>query len=140
MYWYILGITGIGTWFDIREQKIPVLFLALAAVGVIPIALWKETLPIASRICGLILGLAFLGIAHITGEAIGKADAALIMLVGAGIGFSDLCIVLLLSFAALLMTAMVLIIVKKAGRKSRVPFYPFMAIGEMAFAAIVFFQ
>ncbi len=137
MYWYLVGVTGVGTYFDLREKNIPVVFLLLSAIGVIPLAVWKANIPILSRAFGLAVGLFFFGVGYITKEAIGKADAALITIIGAGIGFSDLCAVLLLSFGVLVLVALVLITVKHTGRKARIPFYPFVAAGELALAVLV---
>ena len=139
MYWYLVGITGVGTYFDVREKSIPLVFLVLSFVGVIPLAVWEANVPVLSRVFGMTVGLMFFAIGLITREAIGKADSVLIATAGAAIGFGDLCIVLLLSFAGLVLFALILITIKHSGRKTRIPFYPFMAVGELAFAALVKF-
>lgn len=137
MYGYILLVTFVGSVMDIRRKSIPVWYLCVAAVGIIPIAVWKPDLPLSARLFGGAAGLLFFGIALVSHEAVGKGDAAIIGIVGTALGFSSLCVILCISFLILAIFSLGYIVIRRVGRKARVPFYPFLGAGELLLMLLI---
>ena len=135
--WYIFGVTVAGCVPDIRRKSIHVVFFIVAVAGIPVLSFWDRSVPIEARVFGILAGLLFLGLSFLTKEAIGRGDALMIILTGAAIGFSATAAVLCLSFLLLSFTSLVLVVVKKLGRKARIPFFPFLAAGELSLALLV---
>ncbi len=87
------------------------------------------TVSLQSRIGGGAFGLLLLVFAFFSKEAIGKGDAILLCVCGVAFGLYET--VTSCFFAALYagVFAVVLLLRKKAGRKSRIPFLPFLLLG-----------
>lgn len=139
MYWYITGMTVLGSITDIRKKTVSISFLLIVATGVIPIAIWERNVPLPARGFGLLLGAVFYLISIVTAEAVGKGDSVMIGICGAAIGFSATCMVLCVGLLFSSVVSLFLLCIKKAGRKTRIPFYPFLAIGELVTALMVLF-
>ena len=136
MYWYILLATSALSISDIRRKSVPVWSLAFMAAGAVFLALWERNVPFAARVFGIITGLVFLLISVLSKEAFGKGDAIVIIIIGAALGFSALGTLLCIGFFFSALGALVLLVMKKRGRKDRIPFLPFLAAGEMMFAVL----
>lgn len=137
MFWYITGMTVWGSISDIRKKAVSISFLLIAAAGVIPIALWERNVPLSARIFGLLLGGIFYLISIVSKEAVGKGDAVMIGICGAAVGFSATCMVLCTALLLSSVVSLALLCLRKAGRKTRIPFYPFLAAGELITALMV---
>ena len=137
MYWYIAGITAAGSIVDIRKKSIPVRFLIGAAAGVIPIALYERNIPAVARVFGISVGVLFLAVSFLSKEAVGRGDALIIGITGGALGFSALSVILCISFFLLSLISLGLLVIKRLGRKDRIPFFPFLAAGEFVLAGIL---
>lgn len=137
MYWYIVGMTVWGSISDIRRKSVSVLFLAVCATGVIPIAFWEKNVSLSARLFGVLLGGIFLLISRLTKEAIGKGDAAMIGICGGAVGFAVTATILCAGLMLSSVFSLGLLCFRKAGRKTRIPFFPFLAAGEGVFALLV---
>lgn len=134
MFWYITGMTIWGSISDIRAKSVSILFLVIAGAGVIPIAIWERNVPLSARLFGIALGGVFLLIGFMTKEAVGKGDAAMIGICGAALGLSSAVMILCVGLMFSSIVSLLLLCLKKAGRKSRIPFFPFLAMGELTTA------
>ena len=139
MYWYIIGMTVLGSISDIRRKSVSLLYLLIAAAGVIPIALWERNVPLPARIMGILLGAVFFLVSFLTREAVGRGDAAMIGICGAAMGFSATVMMLCIGLVFSSIVSLALLCFRKAGRKTRIPFYPFLALGELSAAFLVLF-
>ena len=137
MFWYITGMTIWGSVSDIRKKTVSLLFLLLTGAGVIPIAVWERNIPFAARLFGIALGGVFFLIGFLTKEAVGKGDAAMIGICGAALGLSATVMVLCIGLVFASIVSLLLLCLGKAGRKSRIPFFPFLAMGELTTALFV---
>lgn len=137
MYWYMLAVTIAGSITDIRKRTVHVVFFAVVAAGIAALMFWDRSIPAEARLFGILTGLLFLGLSFITKESVGRGDAVMIMLTGAALGFPATAAVLCIGFLLLSLISLVLVVVKKYGRKERIPFFPFLAAGELVLAVLV---
>lgn len=98
---------------------------------------WFGTVSWQSRIGGAMMGVVLLVFAYFSREAIGIADGVIILVSGVAFGLYET--VVLCFMAALYAGAVsgVLLLVKKAGRKTRIPFLPFLLLGYVTMRAIM---
>lgn len=116
------------------EIKKSVLFVA-AAVLLAAGSAGDAMLP--SRLGGGALGVLLLFFCRFSKEAMGMADGILILVCGVAFGLYETAA--LCFFAALYagIFSAVLLITHKAGRKSRIPFLPFLLLGYVTMALIL---
>lgn len=114
---------------DLKTKQVSMLTITLfAAVGALFQLIWGM-LDSWQWLAGCLMGIGIVGIGWITREAIGYGDGLSAAVLGIWLGIFTAAWIL---FLALLMSAgvsAVLITVKKAGRKYRIPFLPFMLLG-----------
>lgn len=130
-------IVGWITWvvaalFDVRTKKIPVPMIS-AAAGCSALAgvlfLRNGTCTPQELAASLVPGMVLLLVALLSGEAIGYGDGLLLLATGPLFGWQKM---LLCIPAALLLTtiaSVLLLVMKKADRKTKIPFVPFLAAG-----------
>ena len=101
----------------------------LIASGILLIAGYFGTVGWQSRVGGLAVGSVLLMFGYFSKEAIGIADGVMITVCGVAFGIYET--VALCFFAALYaaVVSLVLLLLKKVGRKSRIPFLPFLLLG-----------
>lgn len=117
---------------DIRQKKINVL---LCVIGTIPgiifsLIIGKET--ITAVLFSLIAGGILLIISIFTRGEIGVGDGPAVIFAGSVLGIKNIITVLLISFTLAAIYSLLLLILKKANRKSRIPFMPFLFSGSVA--------
>lgn len=90
-----------------------------------------------SRAGGAAFGAVLFAFSYFSGEAFGVADGLVIFACGVAFGLQE--IVSLCFFASLYagVCSMVLLLTRKAGRKSRIPFLPFFLLGYVTIRLIV---
>ena len=76
---------------------------------------------------GALVGTGLWLIAVITREAIGKGDALAVLFTGMGTGAPETLLVLTIALAGAALAGAVLLIMRRADKKSRIPFIPFIA-------------
>lgn len=143
--WFIFLISllvALAT-YDIRTMELPILWIGIGIAGVVlyDIALATVTKapwlvlhsPLVVSLLGS-LGLAgfFWAIVSLSHETwMGMGDVWLAAFVGACIGFSSILLTVTLSFTLGALVSIVLLLSKKKGMKSQVPFAPFLAGGTL---------
>lgn len=122
---------------DIRFRKMPVWLLVVGGIAGTGYQIWKwvkgDLVSIVLIGVGAIVGILFLGVSKITGQALGYGDGIIILILGICLGFWDLSIVLMIAFFIASVMAIALIVVKKGKRKRTMPFVPFLCIGYIVF-------
>lgn len=116
----------ISSWTDIKRKMISGVVLWIFSVLGILLNLIFRCNSVLSVIGGIMVGIITIGISRLTKGEIGLGDGLLLCVTGLFVGFY---INLELFFIALFMAAVwgiVLIVLRKAGRKTEVPFVPFM--------------
>ena len=122
---------------DIRFRKMPVWLLVVGGIAGTGYQIWKwvkgDLVSIVLIGVGAIVGILFLGVSKITGQALGYGDGIIILILGICLGFWDLSIVLMIAFFIASVMAIALIVVKKGKKKRTMPFVPFLCIGYIVF-------
>jgi len=84
----------------------------------------------------LLPGIILYLIALLTKESIGKGDAIVLMFIGSVSGFNLELEALFISLILSGVLSLILLVLKKATRKTELPFVPFLSIGVLAGAII----
>lgn len=122
------GYLGVLAVMDIRNKRLNFLFLVS---GFIPAAAgWfcrsgRHPLLLAA---GGGVGLAFLLVSRVTGEAFGYGDSLLILIAGCFLGFWGVLSLLAAAFLLAAGFSAIMLIRKRFSRKSAFPFVPFLMI------------
>ena len=145
LYLIILSI------YDIRTQKIPVMWLAAGSVAAFGTIVWEisDVLEISGNwqelwptlwkelgqelLIGWLPGLVLLGACIVTGR-VGSADGWVLLIVGSMIGSGQMMAAFGCSMILIAVMAGVLLLLKKAGKNDRLPYLPFLT------AAVVLVQ
>lgn len=120
---------------DKRSMKIKRTALAVAA-GLLLFAGSFGRVGIESRLGGAAFGVIMLLFCHFSQEALGMADGIVIFVCGIAFGLQET--VALCFFGAWYagMYSAVLLVTHRAGRKSRIPFLPFLLLGYVTMALL----
>ena len=86
---------------------------------------------IVSVAAGMAVGAGLLAISFLTGEAVGSGDALLLFVTGSFLGGCKNILLLLTAWTISGIWSGVLLIARKAGRKNRIPFAPFLLAAYM---------
>lgn len=123
--WILLVL---GSILDIKYKALPSWFLVaggvLAVIGAVvlkPVGLWEMA-------GGLLLGVLLFVVSLLTRGALGKGDGIFIGIVGLNLGFSTIFSVFMGALLLAAFLAVLLLIVKKANRKTAFPFLPFLGV------------
>jgi leader peptidase (prepilin peptidase) / N-methyltransferase len=134
-----VGLVGLS-WIDLRTKRLPrQIIYVTAAIGVPLLCLAALVRHEPRRIWMMLLGagiaLAFMGIVYLASRGgMGDGDVRLSPLLGAYLGWLNPGIVgvgLFLGFFAGAVVGVALMAVGRAGRKTAVPFGPFLALGTV---------
>ena len=124
----------IAAFFDLKKRGIPKKYLL--AWGVLEISylvfivIWEKNVSfLIEGVVGLIPGVLCILISYISKEQMGYGDGCIILLIGFLQGWKIASTSFSLALFLLSIVAAVLLIVKKATRKTRVPFVPFLFMG-----------
>ena len=115
---------------DIRSREIPMgRNLLFGAAGFLwSVMTGKTAVDIA---VGMAVGILLLGISVLTGEAVGRGDALLLVMTGSFLGGRQNAMLLLTAWVASGIWSGILLSLRKAGRRSRIPFVPFLLLAYM---------
>lgn len=96
----------------------------MAVISVI----WGRELSVGEYLAGGALGACFIALSKISRE-IGMGDGILLVILGLMLGLRRLIGVLFLALVLCALMAAVLCLMGRAGKRSRLPFVPFLLIG-----------
>jgi len=128
---FLLLLTG----HDIRYKTIPVIPVIVMGGMLLTYRVWNGT-GWMELIGGCLPGGIFLLISLLTREKIGSGDGLVLLALGCGFAIEEVVgiVGMALFFAAIV--AIVLLVVKKASRKTEIPFVPFLFLGFLVTAAV----
>ena len=134
---------GWNTLADLRGRQIS--FLSVILYGAIGIAMLfgsagKELLLFQSgniyvHVAGAVFGLLLLVLSFGTGGAIGAGDALVAIVLGWYLGIYRTLLLFLLAFLLAGLLGSLLLVIKRAGRKSRLPMQPFILLAYVVLLA-----
>lgn len=127
----LLGTLGVLSRADIRTRELPVLYLILSGMLGTGIYIWKQPFSVWSLLGGMGVGVSLLMCSVFSRESIGKGDGYLFCVTGIFLGFRENLILLIISLMMCAVGALVLLTVKRCGRKFQMPFIPFVLAADV---------
>lgn len=119
----MLGSLLVLSVIDLRTGKIPVLPVALLGMAVLGYRGWNGA-PVLDIAAGVIPGVVLLLVARVTKESIGYGDGIVLLVLGVFCGAVKTVAILGMSLMIAAVLSMILLVLKKAGRKTALPFIP----------------
>ena len=116
---------------DFKQKKIPVLPVAAMGVLLLLFRLWNGV-ELRELATGLLPGAGLLLFARLSREAVGTGDGLVLLALGMGYGAEEILVMLFVALCLAAGLSVVLLVSKRAGRKSEIPFLPFLFFGWMA--------
>ena len=121
--WVMLGVLAGFAVYDMKTKTIPVAAVAVAAMGVVLYRFFMGT-GIGTLTAGLIPGVLLLILAFATKESIGMGDGLVLCMLGMFGGWRQCLAVLGTALMLSAGLAIVLLVCRRAGRKTELPFLP----------------
>ena len=116
---------------DFKQKKIPVLPVAAMGVLLLLFRLWNGV-ELRELATSLLPGAGLLLFARLSREAVGTGDGLVLLALGMGYGAEEILVMLFVALCLAAGLSVVLLVSKRAGRKSEIPFLPFLFFGWMA--------
>lgn len=122
---------GLGTYFDIKDQEIPLTFLLVfGGLGIIYNVVWKyQTLQ--NVLIGICIGGLFLFVGWLTQEAIGYGDGLGLVILGLFEGWQGMIPIVFGAFLLSGVYGIWRLIGLQKSRNDVMPFFPFLLIARM---------
>lgn len=124
----ILFFLAIGSWYDIKEQKIPLFLFLGAGISVIIILLlqgntqWQQVLP------GMLPGVALCFVGMLTVDTIGCGDGMALLILGSLLGVGTCIWIICISMTLTSLFLFIRIAVYKKSKTEKVAYFPFLLI------------
>ncbi len=115
----------------ISRSQLLLASVILLVVGQLDEVTWQ------SRLGGAMVGVVLLLFGYFSKEAIGIADGAVILVCGVAFGLYKTVGMTFFAACYAGVCSMVLLLLKKVGKKSRIPFLPFLLLGYLTMRILV---
>ncbi len=130
--WVMLAVLAGFAVYDVKTKTIPVVAVAVAAAGVLLYRLCAG-FHVAELAVGLVPGALVLLLAIVTKESIGIGDGLMLCVLGMFCGWRQCLAVFGMALVLSAVLAMVLLVCRRAGRKTELPFLPSLFGGYLLF-------
>lgn len=131
--WILAGVTLVMLLIcaisDVKNKRIPVCVIMAGAVGTVLCALIQPGITLGKMLSGMMLGIIMIIISIVTDEQIGIGDSLIFGVLGIGHGFGAGIAVLGISLGLTAVTAVILLCLKKVGKRDQIAFVPFILTG-----------
>ena len=120
------------TVFDIRKKEIPIHLILIGLISSFGVIIWQifeGTVSVTGVGVSFLPGLFFLLISFFTKEKIGYGDGLILIISGLILGFYQCFLGLCISLICSSVFAMLLLVLHKVKRDSKLAFVPFLTIG-----------
>jgi len=128
----MLGSLAILSGVDLRVRKIPLIPVLVLGVGFFVYRLWNGV-PLSEVAAGVIPGGILLLVSLVTEESIGYGDGLVLLVLGVLCGAMEAVAVLGMALLLAAVLSMVLLVLKRVGRKTKLPFLPCLCSGYLLF-------
>lgn len=128
--WIVLGVLAGFSVYDLKWKKVVVWAVLLSGVFVLVYRIVSGA-GISELLAGLVPGLVLLLVSRCTRESIGIGDGLVLCVLGLFCGLRQVLAVLGMALVLSAALAMVLLVLKKAGRKTELPFLPCLFAGYL---------
>lgn len=126
------GFLCICAVFDIRKKEIPTALIGIGFAAAFLTNVWrimnKSQSFVGVGFC-LLPGIFFLLVSLCTREKVGFGDGLMLLIIGLFTGFYHCLFIVCISLIFSSVAALILLLLRRAGKESRIPFAPFLAIG-----------
>lgn len=126
----IVVYMGISTYFDFRWKRIPWWIQGMGVIFLCIYSTMQGGAPGTELLLSVVPGIVLLGLSFVTKESIGYGDGVTMMIVGGMIGLRNCVWVICISLVMISVVGIVLMIIKRASGKTRIPYIPFMFAAE----------
>ena len=131
----LIGILGVHSLEDIRDQKITVTITLFSAIVGILLHLFFPGISIFEMIAGMVSGMGILLLGRVTGGGIGMGDGLVFMLTGLYLGAAENLALMCISFFLASAWGIFLLLSRLCSRQERIPFVPFLFLGYLCMIA-----
>lgn len=131
----VLSYLSLLSIFDVREKKVPVIFVAAGIVAVFIVRFYEgvvndinntnEVRLLAEMVLGMVPGIFLLVVAKLTGKA-GYGDGAVLLILGILDGYLMCATLLCISLFLMSMFSISLMLLHKVCRNTKLPYLPFL--------------
>lgn len=128
----MLGSLVVLSCVDLRERKIPLIPTLILGVGFLMYRLWNGV-PLAEVAAGVIPGGILLLVSLVTEESIGYGDGLVLLILGVLCGVMEAVAVLGMALLLAAVLSIVLLVLRRVGRKTKLPFLPCLCSGYLLF-------
>ena len=133
------GTLAAAAYSDIKTKRVPLWTVVLTAcLGMVEavLALTDGTRTLPELMLSMAPGILLLGLSVMSAHAVGAGDGLLLMSAGPVFGLTGIAVMLMIALGMSAVLSVVLLATKKADRKARIPFVPFLlaAMGVVLFA------
>lgn len=126
----LMGILAGLSVYDLKTKKVPVSVVVLAGIGGIVYRLYMET-KVVVLLAGLVPGVVLLLLAFLTKESIGIGDGMVLCVIGLLCGWKETVAILGMALVFAAIIAVILLVSKRVGRKTLLPFLPCLCAGYL---------
>lgn len=133
--WKIVKVTGVFTFLalcslqDIKEKSLSIKMLVVSGAFSLALSLLFDQISYECRIAAMLPGMAVFVLAFLTKEQIGYGDAACLAVLGNVVSADILFGAMMGGLLLLSACSIVLLVKKRADRRTTLPFIPFLTAG-----------
>jgi len=124
----IFGVMVVFSVFDLRKKQVNLALLIPFGIAAVLWRIYQET-GIWVLLAGLLPGAGCLLLSYVTEESIGKGDGFVLCVLGVLCGLKVTLAAFGTGLVFAAVWAMLLLIIKRAGRKTELPFLPCLSLG-----------
>ena len=129
---------GILAFMDIRRRRVPIWLLVVSGMFVTCASvceIWKGSMGGTEILWGILPGFVLLLTAALSKKA-GLADGVVLLLLGVMTGFRECTFSFTFSMLAISVISLALLMMKRVGKNTKMPYLPFLWVGYLAQAAL----
>ena len=125
----ILGVLIIASIRDIIYKEIDIKEIAVLFGLMLVYVIFEDSFNIMYSVFGAVFGVGMMLFSKISQQALGLGDALVLLILGIGFGIFRIMYVLMVALLLSSIIVIGLLILKKVGKKTQLPFIPHLSIG-----------
>lgn len=131
-----MGLLTVGSFFDIRWKRIPVVLLLAGGAGGI-LCLISDNVAegigavFLNGLVGILPGAGMLLLSFLTEKKVGSGDGFVLMILGLLQGIGMVLLIFCIGLFLQSLWAVLLLVIKRADKQTCIPFLPFLLAGEL---------
>ena len=117
------------SYYDVKEKRVPLAWILAGMAAILIANMIGKDMGISACLIGMTLGAVLVAVSKWSKEALGIGDALLILMIGMGMGIYQTALVVFYALFVTSVVCAVLLMMKRVGKKTRIPFVPFLLLG-----------